>query len=54
VRCGVHYEEGRFKREVETHCSFNCICVFGDISGFTKLADLYNEHGAGVTLKGGD
>jgi hypothetical protein len=49
----MHYDKGRFREEKETHFGFNCICVFGDISGFTKLADLYNEHGAGVTLTGG-
>jgi|AntAceMinimDraft_1070359.scaffolds.fasta_scaffold08688_2 hypothetical protein len=50
----THYDKGRFRAEEKSHLSFNCICVFGDISGFTKLADLYNEHGAGVTLTGGD
>lgn len=47
-----HAHESRFSEETGAHCSFNCICVFSDISGFTKLSDLYNEHGAGVTVAG--
>ena len=47
-----HVHKCRFSDEGEAHSSFDCICVFGDISGFTKLSDLYNQHGAGVTLAG--
>ena len=54
LKCGVPYQEVRFSEEVETHFSFNGICVVGSISGLTNLADLYSKHGKVAKLKGGD